>query len=176
MTTWTTIRPPAATARIKGSGRFSRWLFIPQTGQRGKCCAKGWRHDDPVYQGTRQGVRAGDTARWGIAGGRTQMRNLGGLSIWLRICVAFGVLRGVQPLQMPTPSRCTALWGGLHGSTKPGLDTRGRRCDGPLAIRPVCITLPIAARYDRKHRAPAPTCPRPSRETLRRWKRDQYAP
>src|SRR5690606_37669937 len=99
--------------------------------------------------------------------------------VWLRMCVAFGVLSG---LPVPTGDRLASLHAGsllrLDGSTEPGLATRGRldRRQHPEMLPP-CLSPPCPHRTLRhRDRAPAPTCPRTSRETLRRRKQSKYRP
>ena len=55
------------------------------------------------------------------------MRNLTVIFLgWLRICVAFGVLRDFRPLETHASSRCTeALSRLLAWLTQTGLGTRG---------------------------------------------------
>ena len=95
------------------------------------------------------------------------------------MCVAFGVLSG---LPVPTGDRLASLHAGsllrLDGSTEPGLATRGRldRRQHPEMLPP-CLSPPCPHRTLRhRDRAPAPACPRTSRETLRRRKQSKYRP
>ena len=97
--------------------------------------------------------------------------------LWLRICVACGVLR-----DFPIPS------GDCLVSLRPGrsvqtcmaepnrmLEHPGETCgctffDPDTRLSPPCVRLHVTA----SDRAPAPACPRTSRETLRRRKREDY--
>jgi len=95
--------------------------------------------------------------------------------LWLRICVACGVLRDIP---IPSGDRLVSLRPGRSARTCIDNQTgcwniRGRLVAAPAFDPDARLSPP----YRRLHvtasdRAPAPACPRTSRETLRRRKRE----
>ena len=89
--------------------------------------------------------------------------------MWLRICVALGVFSG---LPVPTGDPLASLHVVSHTWTAqpnpawlPGGGLIGKGCPFP------CISpLPLLPHVTVQTKAPAPACPRTSRETLRRWR------
>ncbi|CDN54837.1 Hypothetical protein RG1141_CH25000 [Neorhizobium galegae bv. officinalis bv. officinalis str. HAMBI 1141] len=89
--------------------------------------------------------------------------------------------RGFRPLQVIISPRCVASFAPilsgqachLHGSTEPDMAVRGRLDrNGRLATStPWLSPLPPSPHVTVLMKAPAPACPRTSRETLRRRKR-----
>jgi len=88
-------------------------------------------------------------------------------------------LRGLRRFSgLPAPSnaalpRCAGeTFACLHGSTKPDLAARGRHLRRFVSEPPGTHHPDLDRTLRPQRRAPAPTCPRPSRETLRWWKRE----
>ena len=89
--------------------------------------------------------------------------------------------RGVQPLQVIISPRCVVLFSPvlsgqahhLHGSTEPGPAARGRldRTVRLSTTTPWLSPLSPSPHVTVRVEAPAPACPRTSRETLRWWER-----
>ena len=93
------------------------------------------------------------------------------LIMWLRICVAFGVFSGLPvPTGDPLASLHIGLRRCLDGSTEPGM-AAGGRLDREKVTRLPCISpLSPLPHVTVRTKAPASTCPRTSRATLRRRK------